>query len=453
MFPIETNAEKPRRRSDAFSSSARPSAPLWEENAIGPGRERPRAEGGVEAERRDRDPEAVRADQPPAVRADELEQPRLPLGALRADLGEARRDHAERLDPERERLLGRPEDVLSGEADHDEIDDLGQLRERSEAADAADGLAVAVDRVGRALEVGGEDVAKQLAADRPSPVRRADDRQRARLEERPQRGGHGAVIALVHTRPERLRRGDRKRDLDRAAVELACGVEARVPEDREHRGVLGQHLGDEALDPGGRGSQGELLEEPGADPAPLMIVRDRERHLGAPLVAQPHELRHGDDLVCEDADEDAAVAPVRVGEVLDEGPVDGAHAVKAQVEAPVREAGEERLERVEVVGRRRAQPQRRAVPQDHVDRAAECVETLIESKSLPCASLVPEEKARNGRAENPQDLCRKAVRSPSWRRSARVKNGFAPSSRPVLRSRPSSRSTRSCNGSSRRQPS
>ena len=217
------------------------------------------------------------------MRADEREQPLLPLGALRADLGEARRDHAERLDPARERLLGRSEDVLSGEADDGEVDGLGQLLERSEAADAADGLAVAVDRVGGALEVGGEDVAEQLAADRPSPVRRADDGQRARLEERPQRGGDGAVVALVHARPERLGRGDRERDLDLAAVELARDVEARVPEDREHRAVLGQHLGDEALDPGRRARAGELLEQPRADPAPLMLVRDRERHLGAPL--------------------------------------------------------------------------------------------------------------------------------------------------------------------------
>ncbi len=36
LLPIDTNAEKPSPRSDAFSSSARPSAPLCEENAIRP---------------------------------------------------------------------------------------------------------------------------------------------------------------------------------------------------------------------------------------------------------------------------------------------------------------------------------------------------------------------------------------------------------------------------------
>jgi hypothetical protein len=37
LLPIETNAEKPRPRSDAFSSIARPSAPLWDDSAIRPG--------------------------------------------------------------------------------------------------------------------------------------------------------------------------------------------------------------------------------------------------------------------------------------------------------------------------------------------------------------------------------------------------------------------------------
>ena len=44
-------------------------------------------------------------------------------------------------------------------------------------------------------EVGGEDVAEELAADRAAPLRRADDRDRARPEERLERGAHGGVVA------------------------------------------------------------------------------------------------------------------------------------------------------------------------------------------------------------------------------------------------------------------
>ena len=37
MFPIETNAERPSPRDSAASSSASPSAPLWEEKPMLPG--------------------------------------------------------------------------------------------------------------------------------------------------------------------------------------------------------------------------------------------------------------------------------------------------------------------------------------------------------------------------------------------------------------------------------
>ena len=57
----------------------------------------------------DRDAEAVRPDQPRAVRAHEREQPLLALGALGADLGEAGRDDAERAHARCERRLGRVE--------------------------------------------------------------------------------------------------------------------------------------------------------------------------------------------------------------------------------------------------------------------------------------------------------------------------------------------------------
>ena len=88
MFPIETNAEKPSPRSAAFSSSARPSAPLCDEKAMRPGGIARGAKVAFRPSAGHGDAEAVRADQPRAVRADEREQPRLPLDALLADLGE-----------------------------------------------------------------------------------------------------------------------------------------------------------------------------------------------------------------------------------------------------------------------------------------------------------------------------------------------------------------------------
>ena len=114
----------------------------------------------------DRDTEAVRPDQPRAVRADEREQPLLALGALAPDLGEARRDDDERADALAERLLGGFEHGRGRQRDHGEVDGVGDLLDRAVGAHARDRLAVAVDRVRRAGEVALEDVAEELAADR-----------------------------------------------------------------------------------------------------------------------------------------------------------------------------------------------------------------------------------------------------------------------------------------------
>ena len=115
MFPIETNAESPSPRASAASSSARPSAPDWDEKPMLPlGAERA-AKVAFSRGAGDRDPEAVRPDQPGAVRADEREQPLLPLDALAADLGEPGRDDDERADAAAQRVLGGGEHVLARE--------------------------------------------------------------------------------------------------------------------------------------------------------------------------------------------------------------------------------------------------------------------------------------------------------------------------------------------------
>ena len=92
--------------------------------------ERPWREGRVQPDRRGRDPEAVRADEPGAVRADEREQLLLALDALGPRLGEAGGDDAERARPGAERLLGGADHVLAREADHAEVDRVGDLLER-----------------------------------------------------------------------------------------------------------------------------------------------------------------------------------------------------------------------------------------------------------------------------------------------------------------------------------
>ena len=93
------NDEKPRLRSDAFSSSASPSAPLCEENPIGPGGSARGPNVAFSDGAETAMPRQFGPDETAAVRADEREQLLLALAAFLADLGEPRRDHAERADP------------------------------------------------------------------------------------------------------------------------------------------------------------------------------------------------------------------------------------------------------------------------------------------------------------------------------------------------------------------
>ena len=79
-----------------------------------------------------RDPEAVRPDEPRAVRADEAEQPLLPLArppspisAKPAEMTQSARVAAA------ERLLGGVEHVLAREADDHEVDRVVDLRRAS----------------------------------------------------------------------------------------------------------------------------------------------------------------------------------------------------------------------------------------------------------------------------------------------------------------------------------
>ena len=118
------------RASTAASSSASPSAPLCDEKPIVPGGSRARRERRVQARPGDRDAEAVRPDQPRAVRADEREQPLLALEPLAPGLGEPGRDHDEGPDTAGERLLGRLDHAGRRDADDGQVDRIGDLGDR-----------------------------------------------------------------------------------------------------------------------------------------------------------------------------------------------------------------------------------------------------------------------------------------------------------------------------------
>ncbi len=210
----------------------------------------------------------------------EREEPVLALAALRPDLREARRDHAQRADAVAEGACRRIEHLLGGKADDGEIDALRDLVDRAVGPHAGDRLALEVDRIGGAVEVGVEDVAEELAADRAAAARGADHGDRGRLEERSQRVDDGGVVARLDAVSVRARRGDREAKLDLAAFGVVDELEPGVGEHRERADVRGEHRGDEAGDPVRPSAARELLEQPRADPAALLAVGDREGHLG-----------------------------------------------------------------------------------------------------------------------------------------------------------------------------
>ena len=179
------------------------------------------------------------------------------------------------------------------------------------------------------------------------------------------------MVALLHALAVGLRRRDRKLDLELAALELPRQLEARRLEDAEHAAVLGQHLGEEALDAHLGGALGELLEQARADPVALVRVGHGERRLGEGGVAQARIAPEGDDalpaVLCERPDECAPLVPVGLEQRLDELRAEHREAVEAQVEAALGQALEEPEHGRGVLPARRAETERAPVPEDDVD--------------------------------------------------------------------------------------
>ena len=123
----------------------------------------------------------------------------------------------------------------------------------------------------------------------PRRARRADDRDRARLEERPQRGGDRDVVALVDARAVALgRRRSGTRTSTTPPSSARGDARSRRPRTRASIGRFsGSTSATKRSMPTGRRALGELLEQPRADAAALQLVGDGERDLGDRRVAQP----------------------------------------------------------------------------------------------------------------------------------------------------------------------
>ena len=164
--------------------------------------------------------------------ADESEQLTLPLVAGGADLGEPGGNDDQRAYALAERRLGCVECGGRRNADDGQVDRVRHVSDRRVAANAADGLPPAVDRVAGTAEVAREDVTEELAADRATPGRSPKNGHRPWLEERPQRCGDRCVVAGSNTRGVVVGRCDRERHLDDPARPRSVTHQSRLPRRR-----------------------------------------------------------------------------------------------------------------------------------------------------------------------------------------------------------------------------
>src|SRR5918995_3469333 len=411
-------------------------------------------EGRIQALSCRRDPEAVRADHSRAVRAHEREQPILTLNTFRADLCEPRGDDAERSHALRKRVLCRADDMLARHADHRQVDRVHDLRHGGIPAHTRDRLALPVDRVDRAREVRSQDVSEELATDRPTSRRGADDGHGRGLEERAKRRDNCLVVAALDALAIALGGRDRERQLDLTPGDVSSDGETDGLEDPEHLPIVREHLRHEALDAERACAGRELLEQPRADAAALVVVGHGERHLRGLRVTKPREVRDGHDAVVDAADECTRLARIRAGERLDQAWAELRVPVKPSVEALLREIAEEVEQGGRVVRTGRTQAQGPSVPKNDVERlcrehghehifADAEPDRLVESRTaaprrLRCPRLMPD-----GR------FFQQFQRRRSWKRSSTTVRANGPGSPcPIRRSR--SRPTRSSASTPRR---
>ena len=179
------------------------------------------------------------------------------------------------------------------------------------------------------------------------------------------------MVALVDPGTVGLAGLDLELELHRSLLLLPGNVESRVREHPEHGDVLGQDDGDEPLDAVCGRKGGQLLEQSRPDAPALELVRNCERDLGLRRVPKPVVGRNRDHALVafgrQRPDQGAAVRPVRLEDMLDEGRGESGDPLEPQVEALQREALEEGQEPRTVGGRRCAEPERAPVSEDDVE--------------------------------------------------------------------------------------
>jgi hypothetical protein len=252
------------------------------------------------------DAEAVRPDHPHVMPADRIEQARGQRGLA----GQPRADHQQRAHPPAPALLGHLRYRRRGNAEHREVDRLGQLVHRPKAVDAAHPRRMRVHRDEATRETGPNDVAQYGVAYRVRPAARTHDQHRPRREDRSQAADVRPFLACRERGRVPAGRSEVELDGDLGAVAGPPHRQPDVGQNLPHTLVLGQHVRDEAAHTAAPRAGGQVLQQERSDAECLLAVghgqRDlRRRGIGARAVA----LRHTDQLVTAERPSDTSVGP------------------------------------------------------------------------------------------------------------------------------------------------
>ena len=203
--------------------------------------------------------------------------------------------------------------------DHGERDVGRDVAQARPGAAATDRLVRRVDREHRRRSPTPVTLRHSTSPTEPGPIAGADDGDRARQQEPGHRPGVGTLLAPLDGVEELLGVVEREVEVDDAALEAPLDRPAGAAEHRQHRPVVGEHLGGEAVDAVGAGDRREVLEQQRGDALALVLVVDHEGGVGVVAAGPPLVAGPGDELAVALDDQGHAVDEVDVGEVLEVG--------------------------------------------------------------------------------------------------------------------------------------
>ena len=312
--------------------------------------------------------QAVRPDDAHAVLAggDDQRPLRVEPGIVAA-LAESSGDHDQPVHAFRRALLDDRRYRVGRNADDGEVDRVGHIGDRGVGAHARDVPGLLVDREQLAVEAHSQQVAKHQVADLGLVVARADDSDRRREEQPPDRPGLGVLLALVHHLLGHRGLVDVELEVDLAVIEMPDRLVAGIAEDPQHRAVLGEHHGGEPRDTDFARRGGQMFEQRRPDPPSLMGVGDDESDLGLVRPRLTVVAPDRDDLVAQQGNQGDTVVVIDVGETVQVTLRDARiRREEAQVTGARRQRHVERDERVGIGRLDRAQVHDAAVGDHHV---------------------------------------------------------------------------------------